>query len=129
MKKTLKKYHVTLKLMVNPSRDADSDTPETVGVVFTVDAESKAEAIRIATERDKSKASVWNSYADEAETIRPKVKVVGNDGNVFAIMGRCDAALKRAGLRTEAAEMMKRVFAAKSYNAALNIMQEYCDFN
>ena len=62
------------------------------------------------------------------ENLKPKVKWVGEDGNVFAIMGRCSRALKEAGMADKAKEMRERVMnGAGSYDEALCIMQEYVE--
>jgi hypothetical protein len=55
---------------------------------------------------------------------KPRVKLVGTDGNIFAILGRCKQALKDAGQPDQAEEMMQRVFKATSYDEALGICQE-----
>ena len=59
--------------------------------------------------------------------IRPKMKLIGQDGNIFAIMGRASRLLKNAGQRDKAKEMCNRVMASKSYNAALAIVSEYVE--
>ena len=59
--------------------------------------------------------------------IRPKMKLIGQDGNIFAIMGRASRLLKNAGQSDKAKEMCGRVMASKSYNAALTIVSEYVE--
>ena len=58
---------------------------------------------------------------------KPKVKVVGKDGNVFAILGACSQSLKRDKQYDKSKEMSERVFACSSYNEALSIMMEYVE--
>ena len=60
-------------------------------------------------------------------TQRPKMQLIGQDGNIFAIMGRASRLLKNAGQRDKAKEMCNRVMASKSYNAALAIVSEYVE--
>ena len=60
-------------------------------------------------------------------TDKPRVKLVGTDGNIFAILGRCKQALKNAGQPDRAEELAQRVFKATSYDEALGICQEYVD--
>ena len=60
-------------------------------------------------------------------TKKPRVKLVGTDGNIFAVVGRCKQALKDAGQPDQAQEMMERVFKATSYDEALGICQEYIE--
>ena len=59
--------------------------------------------------------------------IRPKMKLIGQDGNIFAIMGRASRLLKNAGQSDKAKQMCNRVMASKSYNAALAIVSEYVE--
>jgi hypothetical protein len=61
------------------------------------------------------------------ESIKPVAKVIGEDGNVFNLIGICMKALKRAGQSEKAKEMQERIFKAGSYDEALSIMGEYCD--
>jgi len=58
---------------------------------------------------------------------KPKVKLVGQNGNVFNLLGICTKALKRAGQYEEAQELKKRVFSSGSYDEALALMLEYVD--
>lgn len=58
---------------------------------------------------------------------KPIAKVVGEDGNVFNLIGICSRALKKAGMKEAAEEMTSRIFKSGSYDEALSIMGEYCD--
>jgi len=58
---------------------------------------------------------------------KPKVKLVGEDGNIFFILGRCRRALKQAGQAEAAEEMTRRVTESGDYYVALGIIQEYVD--
>lgn len=58
---------------------------------------------------------------------KPKVKLVGQDGNVFNLIGICSRALKGAGQHEQAKEMSNKCFNSGSYHEALAIMMEYCD--
>jgi two-component SAPR family response regulator len=58
---------------------------------------------------------------------KPKVQLVGQDGNVFNLLGICVKALKKAGQYKEAQELQKRVLAGGSYAEALSIMLEYVE--
>ncbi|MDP3722608.1 MAG: hypothetical protein Q8R91_03810 [Candidatus Omnitrophota bacterium] len=60
-------------------------------------------------------------------TKKPRVKLVGTDGNIFAVVGRCKQALQDAGQSHEAKELVQRVFKATSYDEALGICQEYIE--
>lgn len=58
---------------------------------------------------------------------KPKVKLVGQDGNIFNILGIASRALKEAGYADEAKEMQTKVFASDSYEEALAIVLQYVD--
>lgn len=50
-----------------------------------------------------------------------------NDGNIFAVMATATRALKRAGKRAEADELVNRVTSCGSYHEALAIVFEYVE--
>ena len=49
---------------------------------------------------------------------KPKCKLIGEDGNIFNLMGIASRILKKAGLREEAEEMIKRIQNSGSYHEA-----------
>ena len=57
----------------------------------------------------------------------PKMKLLGEDGNIFAIMGRASRLLKDIGQSDKAKEMCDRVISCDSYQKALNIISEYVE--
>jgi hypothetical protein len=59
--------------------------------------------------------------------MKPRCKLVGEDGNIFNLMGIASRTLKRAGLREEAEEMVDRITKSASYLEALAIISEYVD--
>lgn len=60
------------------------------------------------------------------DSYKPRVKLAGTDGNVFALMGRVTSALRKAGQNAEANEMNNRIQCeATDYDHALRIMMEY----
>ncbi len=59
--------------------------------------------------------------------VKPRVKLVGQNGNVYNLLGLCLRALREAGQHEQAEELQKRVYAAHSYDEALVLMMEYCD--
>jgi hypothetical protein len=61
------------------------------------------------------------------KTVKPKCKLVGKDGNIFNLMGIASKALKEAGLKEKADEMVQRIMSSKSYDEALGIIMEYVD--
>ena len=63
----------------------------------------------------------------EKNSLRPKMQLIGQDGNIFAVMGRASRLLKSSGQREKAKEMCDRVTASQSYSEALNIVSEYVE--
>ena len=58
---------------------------------------------------------------------KPKMQLIGQDGNIFAIMGRASRLLKNAGQSDKAKEMCDRITASKNYSEALSIVSEYVE--
>lgn len=58
---------------------------------------------------------------------KPKVKLSGQDGNVFNLIGLCSRALKAAGQEENAQLMSSECMHSHSYQEALGIMAKYCD--
>lgn len=56
-----------------------------------------------------------------------EVKLIGEDGNIFNLLGIASRALKRNGQRDEAEEMSERVFKSNSYDEALMIISDYVE--
>lgn len=58
---------------------------------------------------------------------KPKVKLIGTDGNVFALAGKVKAALIKNHRPDLAKEFMEKLVKQESYNDALTLMMEYVD--
>ena len=58
---------------------------------------------------------------------KPKMQLIGQDGNIFAIMGRASRLLTDYGQADKAKEMRDRVMSCDSYQKALNIVSEYVE--
>jgi len=58
---------------------------------------------------------------------KPRVKLVGTDGNVFALAGKVSRCLKHAGMPDKAREFMDKLFQCHSYDEALRLMNEYVE--
>lgn len=56
---------------------------------------------------------------------RPSVKLIGADGNAFAIIGKCKEAAKRAGWATEQWEVVRSEMTAGDYDHLLATAMEY----
>ena len=57
---------------------------------------------------------------------KPTVKLIGEDGNAFAILGRVKRALVQAGMREEAEAFLKEATAG-DYDNLLMVVQKYVD--
>ena len=59
---------------------------------------------------------------------KPKVKLLGKDGNIFNLMGLASRALKQAGQKDMANKMCGKIMtSAGSYDEALQVIMEFCD--
>lgn len=56
-----------------------------------------------------------------------KVNLIGEDGNIFNLVGIVSREMRRNGLEELASEMRNRVFNSESYDNALQIIMEYVD--
>ena len=63
----------------------------------------------------------------KAPETRPVVKLVGEDGNAFAIMGRVSKALKRAGADKGYIDKYIAESMSGNYDHLLNVAMEYVD--
>lgn len=59
------------------------------------------------------------------EPEKPDCALIGQDGNIFNLVGIAARTLREHGLKDQAKEMKDRVFASGSYYEALNIIGEY----
>ncbi|WP_130868922.1 hypothetical protein [Intestinimonas massiliensis (ex Afouda et al. 2020)] len=66
-------------------------------------------------------------FIQEQRPARPKMELVGQDGNIFGILGRASRLLKQAGQNKQADEMFQRVTSSGSYEEALCIISEYVE--
>ena len=68
-----------------------------------------------------------NDAEEIIEVIRPKCKLIGENGNIFNLLGIARRTLTRVGLREQADEMLDRATKAESYDKALQIIMEYVE--
>ena len=59
------------------------------------------------------------------DKVKPDCKLIGEDGNIFNLMGLAARTLRRNGLAEQAAEMTERIYACGSYEEALCVIGEY----
>lgn len=58
---------------------------------------------------------------------KPKCALLGQDGNIFNLMGIASKTLKRNNMKNEAEEMCERIKNSQSYSEALNIISDYVE--
>ena len=63
----------------------------------------------------------------ESIKAKPKCALIGEDGNIFNLMGIASRTLKNNGQKEEAKEMCDRITSSGSYHEALGIIGEYVD--
>lgn len=66
-------------------------------------------------------------FTQEQQRQKPKMELLGQDGNIFGVLGRASRLLKEAGQKDQADEMFRRVTSSGSYEEALHIISEYVD--
>lgn len=59
------------------------------------------------------------------ERIKPDCTLIGEDGNIFRIMGIASETLRENGMQEQAEEMRSRIFQCQSYDSALSIIGDY----
>ena len=78
-----------------------------------------------AVKRDVPDMTEFNKLLNRPK--KPKMQLIGQDGNIFAIMGRASRLLKSSGQGDKAKEMRDRVMSCDSYQKALSIVSEYVE--
>ena len=58
---------------------------------------------------------------------KPKCKLIGQDGNIFNLIGIASRSLRHAGLADKAKEMSEKVTHCGSYTEALSIIMDYVE--
>ena len=66
---------------------------------------------------------------DSKEKKKPKCALIGQDGNIFNLMGIASRTLKHNGMREESEEMVNRITNSHSYYDAIAIIGEYVDIS
>ena len=59
--------------------------------------------------------------------MKPTCKLLGEDGNIFNLLGIASKTLKKCDRTEEAKDMTQRVMASGSYSEALRIIAEYVE--
>ena len=58
---------------------------------------------------------------------KPKCPLIGQNGNIFNLMGIASRTLKRNGMSNESKEMCSRITSSGSYDEARSIIDEYVE--
>jgi len=61
------------------------------------------------------------------EIKKPEVRLIGEDGNVFNLIGIVSSEMKRAGLVEEAKGMTQKAMQCHSYEEVLALFSEYVE--
>ena len=62
--------------------------------------------------------------SNENKRVKPDCPLIGEDGNIFHLVGIAAKTLRKNGMKEEASEMSEKVFGSGSYEA-LGIIGEY----
>ena len=65
----------------------------------------------------------------DAKMVKPSIKLVGQDGNAFSILGRCQAAARKAGWTQNEVDDFMNKATSGDYNYLLRTVMEHfeCD--
>lgn len=68
-------------------------------------------------------------FIQEQKPVKPKMELLGRDGNIFSIMGTASQLLQMVGMADQAKEMCDRITGGNchSYHEALSIISEYVE--
>lgn len=75
----------------------------------------------------QERANKADALSDTCVPVRPKLKLLGHDGNIFSILGDARRLLFENGQGKEAEEMTQRVENSGDYYRALGIISEYVE--
>lgn len=78
-------------------------------------------------EMPREEKTSQESKAPDPVKKKPKMELLGHDGNIFSILGRAKSLLVANGQKEEAKEMQQRVFESADYAHALGVVSEYVD--
>ena len=64
---------------------------------------------------------------NDATAAKPRCRLVGTDGNAFAVIGNVKRALERAGQQDRASEFVTKAMRSNSYDEVLALCFEFVD--
>lgn len=68
-----------------------------------------------------------SSDFEEVKRMKPKCKLIGENGNIFNLMAIASSVLRENKMSAQANEMQNRIFESKSYDEALSIIMDYVE--
>ena len=68
-----------------------------------------------------------NKEKSVSSSIKPRCKLIGEDGNIFNLIGLASRALRNAGFADKATEMSNKVIRCSSYEQALAVIMDYVE--
>ena len=71
--------------------------------------------------------NVCREQSKQQKKTKPKCALIGQDGNIFNLMGIASRVLKENNMREEAKEMSNKIINSHSYDEALSIIGEYVE--
>lgn len=57
--------------------------------------------------------------------MKPECKLIGENGNIFNLMGIASNTLKEHGMKEQAEEMKARIRESRSYDDAIQVIMDY----
>ncbi len=106
--------------------DWDEETQETYMYAYDVQVDMYLHL----WQSDDFKLEFVNAEDYEVEkpkVTKPRCKLIGEDGNIFNLIGIAARTLRKAGLADKATEMSEKVMQSKSYEEALSVIMEYVE--
>lgn len=88
--------------------------------IFLNDCEKLIENFKSLTDEDISNVEFKT-------TIKPRCKLIGEDGNVFNIIGKVGRTLKDSGLENKFNDFKDKAFKSHSYDEVLRLCMDYVD--
>ena len=68
-----------------------------------------------------------NGYLKSEEKVKPRCELIGQDGNIYNLMGIASRTLKDNNMSEEATEMCNRITSSQSYDEALCVISDYVE--
>lgn len=87
----------------------------------------KINKLLLELDQDPLSAEEIKDYEIMLKKEKPKCALIGQDSNIFNLIGIASRTLKQNNMREESKEMVDRVTSSHSYDEALSIIAEYVE--